>query len=168
MSANFDSATFRKVLGHLPTGVVVVTGVDALGEPAGITIGSFVSVSLDPPLVGFFPGQASRSWAHIAQGNGFCANVLTDNQSELCWRFAQEPEGGLATRFDGVKWTKSSSGMPILDGALAVIECSVESVTSAGDHHFVLGRVQQLSANAASHEAMVFYRGKVSGVSSHE
>lgn len=67
-----------------------------------------------------------------------------------------------------MKWTKSSSGMPILDGALAVIECSVESVSPAGDHHFVLGRVQQLSANAASHEAMVFYRGKVSGVSSHE
>ena len=168
MSANFDSATFRKVLGHLPTGVVVVTGVDTSGEPAGITIGSFVSVSLDPPLVGFFPGLASRSWAHIAQGKGFCANVLTDDQSELCWRFAQEPESGLATRFEGVKWTKSAMGMPILEGALAVIECSIESVTRAGDHHFVLGRVQELSVNAASREAMVFYRGKISGVQNNK
>lgn len=168
MSANFDSATFRKVLGHLPTGVVVVTGVDTSGEPAGITIGSFVSVSLDPPLVGFFPGLASRSWAHIAQGKGFCANVLTDDQSELCWRFAQEPESGLATRFDGVKWTKSAMGMPILEGALAVIECSVESTTPVGDHYFVVGRVLQLSAHELSNEAMVFYRGKVSGVQNNE
>lgn len=165
MGADFDNATFRKVLGHLPTGVVVVTGVDTAGAPAGITIGSFVSVSLDPPLVGFFPGLASRSWAHIAEGNGFVANVLTDVQSELCWRFAQEPEGGLSTRFDGVQWTTSSSGFPILEGALAAIECSVESVTPVGDHYFVLGQVQNLSTNDVEHEAMVFYRGKVSGVS---
>ena len=83
MEANFDSARFRQVLGHLPTGVVVVTGVDATGAPSGITIGSFVSVSLDPPLVGFFPGNASRSWSHIAEGKGFCANVLTSAQDEL-------------------------------------------------------------------------------------
>ncbi len=164
MEANFDSARFRQVLGHLPTGVVVVTGVDEHGVPSGITIGSFVSVSLDPPLVGFFPGNASRSWSHIAEGKGFCANVLTSEQDELCWRFAREPEGGMAARFDGLDWTKSPSGMPVLAGALAVIDCSIESVTPAGDHSFVLGRVQHLAVSESAGEAMVFYRGKVTGV----
>ena len=164
MEANFDSARFRQVLGHLPTGVVVVTGVDAHGVPSGITIGSFVSVSLDPPLVGFFPANTSRSWPLISEGKSFCANVLTSEQDELCWRFAREPEGGMAARFDGLDWTKSPSGMPVLAGALAVIDCSIESVTPAGDHSFVLGRVQYLAVSESVGEAMVFYRGKVTGV----
>jgi 3-hydroxy-9,10-secoandrosta-1,3,5(10)-triene-9,17-dione monooxygenase reductase component len=90
--------------------------------------------------------------------------VLTSEQEELCWRFAREPEGGMSARFDGLDWTKSPSGMPVLPGALAAIDCSIESVTPAGDHSFVLGRVQHLSANETVGEAMVFYRGKVTGV----
>lgn len=164
MEASFDSARFRQVLGHVPTGVVVITGIDSAQHPHGITIGSFVSVSLDPPLVGFFPGNASRSWAQIAQGNGFCVNVLTDEQAELCWRFAKEPEGGMSARFDGLDWTTSPLGFPVLAGALAVIDCSTESVTPAGDHHFVLGRVQHLAISESTTDAMVFYQGRVSGV----
>ena len=71
MNAAFDSSHFRHVLGHLPTAVVVVTGVSAQGEPAGVTIGSFASVSLDPPLVGFFQGTGSRTWPLIAQSGSF-------------------------------------------------------------------------------------------------
>jgi flavin reductase (DIM6/NTAB) family NADH-FMN oxidoreductase RutF len=164
MEATFDSARFRQVLGHVPTGVVVVTGIDSDQHPHGITIGSFVSVSLNPPLVGFFPGNASRSWAQIAQGNGFCVNVLTDEQAELCWRFAKEPEGGMAARFDGLDWTTSPNGYPVLTGARAVIDCSIESVTPAGDHHFVLGRVTHLAISESTTDAMVFYQGRVSGV----
>jgi flavin reductase (DIM6/NTAB) family NADH-FMN oxidoreductase RutF len=164
MEATFDSARFRQVLGHVPTGVVVVTGIDSDQHPHGITIGSFVSVSLNPPLVGFFPGNASRSWAQIAQGNGFCVNVLTDEQAELCWRFAKEPEGGMAARFDGLDWTTSPNGYPVLPGARAVIDCSIESVTPAGDHHFVLGRVTHLAVSESTTDAMVFYQGRVSGV----
>ena len=67
MTANFDGARFRQVLGCLPTGVVIVTGIDTQGSPVGITIGSFVSVSLDPPFVGFFVGLNSRSWPAIAE-----------------------------------------------------------------------------------------------------
>jgi flavin reductase (DIM6/NTAB) family NADH-FMN oxidoreductase RutF len=70
----------------------------------------------------------------------------------------------MSARFDGLDWAKSPSGMPVLPGALAAIDCSIESVTPAGDHSFVLGRVQHLSANETVGEAMVFYRGKVTGV----
>jgi flavin reductase (DIM6/NTAB) family NADH-FMN oxidoreductase RutF len=163
MTANFDSARFRQVLGHLPTGVVIVTGIDAQAQPVGVTIGSFVSVSLDPPYVGFFIGK-SRSWPDISKGTLFCANVLSDAQTELCWRFAKDPVDGAVNRFDGIEWKKSSNGLPILSGILASIECTVESVTPAGDHRFVLGRVTSLNTTDVSNDAMVFYKGKVGGV----
>ena len=159
-----DSAHFRRVLGHLPTGVVVVAGISEAGMPVGITIGSFVSVSLDPPLVGFFPGTSSRSWPMIASGGKFCASVLGTDQEELCWRFAKEPANGADSKFDGVEWTTSPGGMPILGGSVAWIDCAIESVTAAGDHSFVLGRVTALEAAEQSADAMTFFKGKVGGV----
>jgi len=163
MSGEFDSKHFRTVLGHLPTGVSVVTGVNREGVKWGITIGSVVSVSLDPPLVGFFPGVGSTSWPQIEQGGGFCVNVLTASQDELCWRFAKEPTDG-GDRFDGVPSHLNASGMPVLEGTLAQIDCSIESVTPAGDHYFVLGRVRELALDAAAGDAMVFYKSAVTGV----
>ena len=163
MTANFDSARFRQVLGHLPTGVVIVTGLDAEAQPVGVTIGSFVSVSLEPPYVGFFIGK-SRSWPDISKGTLFCVNVLSDAQTELCWRFAKDPVDGAANRFDGLDWQKSSNGMPILSGILASIDCTVESVSPAGDHRFVLGRVTSMDTTDITNGAMVFYKGKVGGV----
>jgi flavin reductase (DIM6/NTAB) family NADH-FMN oxidoreductase RutF len=159
-----DPAHFRRVLGHLPTGVVVVSGFSPEGTPVGITIGSFVSVSLNPPLVGFFPGASSRSWPMIAQGGKFCASVLGTNQEELCWRFAKEPASGTDSKFDGVDYTLSPQGMPILPESVAWIECAIESVTPAGDHAFVLGRVTALEAGDESSDAMTFFKGKVGGV----
>ncbi|TSA54786.1 MAG: flavin reductase [Actinobacteria bacterium] len=167
MTANFDGGRFRQVLGYLPTGVVIVTGVDAQGEPSGITIGSFVSVSLDPPLVGFFVGVSSRSWPAIEQGNSFCANVLSDQQTELCWKFAKDPIEGSASRFDGITWEKSPNGLPMLEDSIAQIDCTIESTTPAGDHVFVLGRVTTLHTPNEANDAMIFYKGKVGGVARH-
>lgn len=164
MSGAIDSRVFRTVLGHLPTGVCIVTGVNDVGTKWGITIGSVVSVSLDPPLIGFFPGVGSTSWPEIEKGGGFCANVLTRSQEELCWRFAKEPAAG-TDRFDGVAHRLSASGMPTIDGSLAQIDCSIESVTPAGDHYFVLGRVRDVTLNASAGDAMVFYKSTVTGVS---
>lgn len=82
-----DQTEFRRILGHYPTGVCVVTAlVD--GGPIGLTIGSFTSVSLDPPLVGFLPARSSKTWPRIKAAGQFCANVLADNQSALPGRFA--------------------------------------------------------------------------------
>ena len=75
VTASFDPAKFRQVLGHVPTSVVVVTGIGTDGKPYGITIGSFVSVSLEPALVGFLPGLNSHSWQAIAASGKFCVNV---------------------------------------------------------------------------------------------
>ena len=160
MSATFDSAQFRAVLGHVPTSVVVVTGLNAQGSPFGITIGSFASVSLDPPLVGFFPGVRSQSWAAIRESGRFCVNVLGSHQEEACWRFAKEGDD----KFAGIEWTPTAGGSPLLPGCIAWIDCSLESEDPAGDHSFVVGRVDALGHADDVQDAMVFFRGKVSSV----
>lgn len=158
--APFDSARFRDVLGRVPTSVVVVTGIGADGIPRGITIGSFASVSLDPPLVGFFPGVGSRSWAAISSTGRFCVNVLAADQDEICWRFAKEGDD----KFAGIDWTTSALGNPVLPGCAGRIDCTIESETPAGDHTFVLGAVRELVSDDAVGDAMVFFRGRVTSV----
>lgn len=154
-----DPRHFRTVMGHLPTGVVVVAGRSSSGELAGVTIGSFVSVSLEPPLVGFFIGSGSPSWKMIAETGKFCASVLSVEQEEWCWRFARESD----SRFEGVPHSPGVNGSPRLTGSVAWIECDVERVTLAGDHDFVLGRVTTLEASESSAGAMTFYRGAIGG-----
>ena len=157
MTSEINPALFRSVLGHAPTSVVVVTGCDASGKPFGITIGSFVSVSLDPPLVGFLPGTSSRSWNAIQGSGHFCVNILGADQEDLCWKFAKEGDD----KFEGINWTPSSTGSPVLPGVIGVIDCSIESQDVVGDHYFVVGRVAQMSHVENADTAMVFFRGKV-------
>lgn len=154
-----DEHEFRRVLGHLPTGVVVVAGAGIAG-PWGVTIGSFVSVSLTPPLVGFMLDRRSRVHAEFAPSTSWCASVLADSQDELCWRFARDPESG--ARFDGVAHRPAPSGAPMLDGAVAWISADTVSITPAGDHDFVLGNVTHLQVGSG--DAMVFYKGRTGGV----
>ena len=143
----FDSDHFRMVMGHFPTGVTVVTGRDAGGSPHGFTIGSFTSVSLDPPMVGFLPQIGSATWEAISASGSFCVYVLSDQQSDLCWKFAKSTNGRLAIRRRQMA-CKHRWGSPILDRAVAWIDCAVEHVYDMGDHHFVLGRVKGLDADA--------------------
>ena len=164
MSSSYDSAKFRSVLGHVPTSVVVITGCNKDGDPFGITIGSFASVSLDPPLVGFFPGLQSRSWAAIRESGKFCVNVLGAGQDELCWRFAKEGDD----KFAGIDWSLSGSGSPVLSDVIATIDCSIDSETQVGDHSFVVGLVTSLDHVDNAADAMVFFRGKVSKVEHKE
>jgi flavin reductase (DIM6/NTAB) family NADH-FMN oxidoreductase RutF len=152
-----DPRHFRTVLGHVPTGVTVVSGL-ADGKPVGLTIGSFTSVSLDPPLVGFLPQLTSDSWVAMAPSGRFCVNVLGTDQQELCWSFAKS--GNEAERFAGVPWHTAPSGAPIIDGVVAWIDCEVEVVHEMGDHVFVLGRVTALDVEAGG-EPLVFCKGAV-------
>jgi 3-hydroxy-9,10-secoandrosta-1,3,5(10)-triene-9,17-dione monooxygenase reductase component len=162
---SIDGGHFRTVLGHFPTGVTVVSGTDPDGAPHGFTIGSFTSVSLDPPMVGFLPQVGSATWEAIADSGSFCVNVLSDAQSDLCWKFARSAAD--ATRFEGVDWHAAPSGSPVLDRAVAWIDCSVEQVYDMGDHHFVLGRVGALDADA-DHDGkppvpLLFFKGTLGG-----
>jgi flavin reductase (DIM6/NTAB) family NADH-FMN oxidoreductase RutF len=146
------------VLGHFPTGVTIVTGIGPAG-PSGLTIGSFTSVSLDPPLVGFFPSLQSDTWPSIAPSGAFCVNVLAADQGDLCWRFARDADDD---RFSGVAWRPGPTGSPILEGALAWIDCTVDQEYTMGDHLCVLGTVVALDAAAGTDpEPLLFFRGKL-------
>jgi len=132
-----DGRLFRDVLGHYPTGVVLVTGIGADGDPVGMVVGSFTSVSLDPPLVAYLPTLSSFTFGQLREASTFCINVLSAEQEDLCRRFAGRGED----KWAGVGWTPTPGGAPILDGVVAWIECTTESVAEAGDHYLVLGRV---------------------------
>lgn len=165
---SIDSALFRQVLGHYPTGVTVVTATKADGTPVGFTIGSFTSVSLDPPLVGFLPMSDSARWKDIEATGSFCVNVLGHEQGDLCWQFAKS---SIDAPFEGVAWHPSPiTGSPVIDGAIAWIDCSIEQVVEAGDHQFVMGRVVELEASSDDGEPLplLFYRGKVGRFHGHD
>jgi len=151
-----SSAKFRKVLGHFPTGVTVVTAA-ADGKPVGLTIGSFTSVSLDPPLVGFLAGKASDSWPEIERAGRFCVNMLSAEQSETCWLFAHETED----KFADIEWRPSALGSPILEGVLAWIDCTIHAIVEAGDHFFVMGLVHGLEVENGGRAPMLFFQGKL-------
>lgn len=150
-----DAANFRAVMGQVPTAVTIVAGLDADGSPVGLTIGSFVSISLQPPLVGFFVDSDSKTWPVIRRAGSFCVNVLSSGQGEICWRFARESDD----RFTGVAWGPAPSGAPLLDGVAAWIDCTVESVTEHGDHLLVVGRVAHMAQPDSPVAPMIFHRG---------
>ncbi|MCU1500017.1 MAG: hsaB [Acidimicrobiales bacterium] len=149
----FDSARFRQVLGHFPTGVCVVTAFD--GEtPVGMAIGSFFSVSLDPPLVGFCAGRSSSTWPKLRAAGKFCINVLADDQEDVSRVFASKE----ADKFAGTGWDHSPLGSPRIQGALAWIDCTLEAVHEAGDHDIAIGAVHDLGV-AREGSPLVFFRG---------
>lgn len=154
LATKIDGATFRHVLGHYPTGVCVVTATGPEGEGLGMVVGSFTSVSLDPPLVAFFPAKSSTSWPSIASAGKFCVNVLTSEQQALCRQFSAR--GG--DKFAGVAHRASANGSPILDGVLAWIDCSLDAVHDAGDHHIVVGRVLELGVESPG-RPLLFFQG---------
>lgn len=153
-----DAASFRAVMGQVPTAVTVVAGLDPSGSPVGLTIGSFVSVSLRPPLVGFLVETDSRTWPTIRRAGAFCVNVLSSDQGEICWRFAKESDD----RFSGVAWSPAPSGAPLIDGVAAWIDCTVDSVSEHGDHLFVVGRVAHMAHPDLPVAPLIFHRGRLS------
>lgn len=147
------ATTFRQVLGHFCTGVTVVTALDG-ATPVGFACQSFAALSLDPPLVLFCPGKISRTWPVIERAGCFCVNVLTYAQREISTVFGRAG----VDKFARVPWQHAPSGAPVLDGVLAWIDCSVETVHDAGDHYVVVGRVTTLG-DVRDERPLLFYRG---------
>lgn len=145
---------FRRCLGRFATGVTVVTCVDAVGEPCGITANSFSSVSLEPPLVLWNIAKVSRSLQAFLETECFGINVLTAGQEPLSVRFASsEPR-----LFDGVTYSSTAHGTPRLSDTLAWLECRRFETHDCGDHHIVIGEV--LDFESKEGEPLLFYRGQ--------
>jgi flavin reductase (DIM6/NTAB) family NADH-FMN oxidoreductase RutF/DNA-binding IclR family transcriptional regulator len=150
-----DPMALRRILGHYPTGVTVVTTIAADGSPAGMTVGSFTSASLDPPLVAFFAARSAGTFQAIRTAGHFCINVLAADQEPLCRAFAIRG----STRFADVGWSPASSGAPILENVIAWIDCDLEKVHDAGDHCIALGRVRELDVTNPSLPLLFFQGG---------
>lgn len=146
---------FRNVLGHYPTGVSIVTA-DVPGTgPVGMVVGTFNSLSLDPPLVSFMPAKSSTSWPKIQSSGTFCVNVLGASQGELSRQFSARD----GKKFDGADWRPAPSGSPILSGVTAWVDCRIEQVFDSGDHEIVVGRVLDLKVES-DELPMTFLRGR--------
>lgn len=153
---DITSRQYRDVLGHFPTGVVVATALDANERPIGMAVGSFTSVSIDPPLVAFLPDRGSSTFPAIRETGTFCINVLAGNQETLCRSFAMKG----ADRFDGITWRPAEhTGSPVLDDAVAWIDCEMGTVHEAGDHFIVIGRVLDLQVQTPTLPLLFFQGG---------
>ena len=148
-----DAATYRTVLGHFATGVVIVTAMDG-DEPVGMACNSFTSVSLEPPLVLFCAAKSSTTWPRIQAAGKWAANILDEDGEEVCRLFAQKG----ADRFARIAYAPGRTGSPILEEALAFADCETIAEHDAGDHVIVVGRVIELGYQ---HEGkpLLFYRG---------
>jgi flavin reductase (DIM6/NTAB) family NADH-FMN oxidoreductase RutF len=151
--STFDSAKFRQVLGHVPTGVTVITAMSD-GKPVGTAIGSFTSLSLEPAQVLFCVGTGSSTWPKIHEHGSFCVNVLADDQEAVSRVFASKAED----KFAEIGWKHSSNHNPLIDGVLASIDCTIADVVPSGDHFVVIGAVGNLEVH---HEGspLIFFRG---------
>lgn len=159
-AGGIDARAFRNVLGQFCTGITVITTFDDAEAPIGFACQSFAALSLDPPLILFCPTKTSRSWAAIEKSGRFCVNVLAEEQREVCARFgSREPD-----KFAGTPWHTSPLTLPVLDDALATIECTVDSVIDGGDHYIVIGRVQALTESTTSGRPLLFYRGQYTAI----
>jgi 3-hydroxy-9,10-secoandrosta-1,3,5(10)-triene-9,17-dione monooxygenase reductase component len=154
VTSEIDPRYFRDVMGCYPTGVCVVTSTAENGDQFGMAVGSFTSISLAPPLVGFFPDKRSTSWPRIAATGRFCVNVLGSEQLALCERFASKIEN----KFEGIAHGRMADGLPLLDGAVAWIACTIEKEIELGDHLLVVGAVDKLRKQTDG-PPLVFFQG---------
>jgi 3-hydroxy-9,10-secoandrosta-1,3,5(10)-triene-9,17-dione monooxygenase reductase component len=148
-----DDARFRTVLGHFATGVTIITAMDGT-EPVGLAANSFTSLSLDPPLVLFCVAYSSTTWPRIEAAGKFAVNVLGEEHEEVSRRFATRG----VDKFASTAWHTGVSGSPVLDDAIAYVDCRFEAEHPGGDHKIVVGRVLDVDVVDGA-RPLLFYRG---------
>jgi flavin reductase (DIM6/NTAB) family NADH-FMN oxidoreductase RutF len=151
--APVSSEEFRRACGRFATGVTIATVLDAEGLPHGLTVSSFTSVSLAPPLVLVCLGHAVSLIDLFRGSDHFGINILSEEQRRLSERFARKGQD----RFQGVAWTPGETGVPLIDGALAAIECQVEQRLPVGDHDILVGRM--LATRVQEGAPLLHFRG---------
>ena len=144
---------FRTALSRFISGVTVVTTLSNDDRPAGITVSAFSSVSLEPPLVLVCIDKRSSLHNHLSEGRHFAVNILADHQQHVSRRFASRDEN----RFEGAGYRCGLHGAPLLEDALAYIECRVVHVYPGGDHTIIVGEVE--STSVADHKPLAYFRG---------
>ncbi len=154
MDPHVDPRALRNALGHFATGVTVITTRSPEGEPVGVTVNSFASLSLEPPLVLWSLAKKSWSLPAFEAAGHFAVHVLAADQQAVSDRFAK---AGM-DKFAGIDIAEGVGNTPLLSGCAAVFECSVEHRYDGGDHVIMVGRVQRFAAGDAA--PLLFYRGR--------
>jgi len=148
-----DHDAFRAVLGRFASGVTVVTSVDQNGNDEGMTVSSFCSLSLDPPMVLFCVDRTASMFESLAASRGFIVNILSESQEPLARRFS----GPDANRFDGIGYQRGAGGAVILDDVLGYLECRRVGSHQGGDHRIYIGEVEAAHSNEG--RPLLYYRG---------
>ena len=146
-----DEYRFRQALGHFASGVTVVTTAHD-GHLYGMTVSSFASLSLKPPLILICIENTLATHTAIGESGQFAVNILEKRQEHLSRRFATRDND----KFVGVAWHSSRFGLPVLEGALAVIECQLRDTVATGDHSIFVGEV--LDAEIGQGSPLLYYR----------
>ncbi len=155
------SQALRRAFGKFATGVAVVTTTAPDGAPVGLTINSFSSVSLDPPLVLWSLGAASPNLPAFRAASHFAINILSDGQRAICERFASRVED----RFAGIDWHRGIAGLPVIRGTIATFECRRTMTVEAGDHVVFFGEVED--CEQCDLDPLVFFAGRY-GTTRHD
>jgi flavin reductase (DIM6/NTAB) family NADH-FMN oxidoreductase RutF len=141
--APVSSEEFRRACSRFATGVTIASVVDREGAPCGLTVSSFTSVSLEPPLVLICLGHAVTNIEDFRHARHFGISILREREASTASRFAQKGHD----RFEGVDWLRGETGVPLLANALAVIECAVYQRIPSGDHDIFVGEVVRTCVN---------------------
>ena len=149
---SIDQTIFRRVLGNFATGVNVVTGLTEDKTPVGLTVNAFTSLSLDPPLVLFCLDKRTASIDAFSNGNGFALNMLNEDQQGLSVIFSTKVEDRFA-KVDHEFW---DTGVPILSGCLANLECIINAIHDGGDHLIIVGLVERLHQSDSGRPLLYF------------
>jgi 4-hydroxyphenylacetate 3-hydroxylase, reductase component len=158
---SFDTRAFRQALGTFPTGVAVVTAASAAGDPVGITVNSFTSVSLDPPLVLWCIDRKSDRFGPFTEAACHTISVLGTAHESVSARLARQG----AHNLEGIELIATECGPPALADALAVFECERHALHDAGDHAILIGRVLRFARREAG-APLVFFQGKYGALAS--
>lgn len=135
-------SAFKETMANYPTGVTIVTAVNAEGSPIGLTVNSFASVSLDPMLILWSIDKKSASYDALQKVQSFAVNILAEDQADTALLFASRTNS--KERFENCNWKLSSLNLPIITGTAAALQCNVYNRIEAGDHTILIGEVSDI------------------------
>ncbi len=145
---------FRDTLGQFATGVTIITTLSSTGEPVGMTVNSFSSLSLDPPLILWSVAKTATGFANFQVGEAFAVNMISHDQQDLALKMAKSS----GDKFQGVSYLRGLDGVPLLTDCVAHLECMTEARYPGGDHEIIIGRVRRIFNIGRA--PLLFHRGK--------
>jgi flavin reductase (DIM6/NTAB) family NADH-FMN oxidoreductase RutF len=152
-----DSIAWRNAMGKFATGITVVTTTDAGGKPQGMTVNAFTSLSLEPPMLLVCLDNKSSTLTHILESRKFCVHFLSEEQEDVSRAFARKGE---ADKFEGFPYFAGETGVPVLEGCLAYVECGLRKAVEGGDHQILLGDGLRLVVPSSEAGPLLFFGGK--------